>query len=135
MHQRNARGRLQTKLERMDALLAAAPAPGASDNQRSFHAEEVEELARMITDDLAALMSVSTENVNLPTTTPPAYDGVIGPAMGWGRGMRVQIITTPPPGGSETGDPTGHTSWQTLKKRKADQPFRQIFICSGAFIK
>jgi hypothetical protein len=62
-------------------------------------------------------MALSGKKHVTQTTTSPQYDGLISGY--WGKGMRVQIINTPPPGGSVTGGNAGNISWQALKERKA----------------
>jgi len=128
--QRRARQSIQTKLVRMDTLLAAVPAATATDQQKEIYRLQVDDLAQEITNDLAELMVAASDNVTARTTAP-SYDGTIGPSMGWGRGMRVQIINTEPPGGSQPGDAAGHTSWQALKKRKNAGPSSNTLYVQG----
>ena len=115
---KKARQRVQSKLEKMDTLLANIPAGNATDSAKEVYRLQVDDQADQINQDMADLMAGASSNAPTAKTTNPAYDGVVGGSPGWGKGMRVQIVSTPPPGGTTTGDPSGHASWQALKKRK-----------------
>ncbi len=113
-----SRNSVQLLLEETDNLIAflASPPTGATDGEIQAAIESVESNSQTISKELAQLMAYTGPNQSVAQTTMPSYDGLIGNY--WGRGMRVQIIKDPPPGGSRTSSSHTHTSWDALRKRK-----------------
>jgi Domain of unknown function (DUF4157) len=110
------RNNVQAKLGAMDTYLLwmSAPPANATDRQIEATKEEIEQLANEVSSDLAELMALQ-KNVDLPKTTSPSFDGTYDGF--WGRGMRIQIINTPPAGGSPTSSSHSHNSWNALRER------------------
>lgn len=118
-----AKADLNNKLSEMDlhlAWMSSSVAATAQDNEKQRRQQYVEELGADISETLSVLMATAGNHSEAAVTTNPVYDGLYGAsAGGWGRGMRVQIVHTVPPGGTGTGAASGHVSWQALRKRKA----------------
>lgn len=108
------RNNVQGLLDEMDQHIAWMASPSATDTQKEARRGLIEQLAEEISNDLSGLMAIASIN-EFPRTTNPTWDGAVDGF--WGRGMRVQIYRTPPPGGSPTGTATNN-SWEVLKKRK-----------------
>ncbi len=126
---------VQLLLYAMDLSIAWMSSPAAAtatDAVKEGKKSSIETLGGEISGHLAELMANIDSEKQPPVTTNPEYDGQIGPSpSGWGRGMRVQIINTPPSGGSITGTAAGHASWNALKQRKGSSPGGKTIYVQG----
>lgn len=124
------RDTIQSLLQDSDSRIAilASPPAGTTERQLNAHREQLEANSVLISNNLADLMALSNRNEIRARTTDPTYDGSIDTM--WGRGMRVQILNTPPPGGSET-DASTNGSWSALRLRKEQRPDGRTLYVKG----